>query len=275
MLGMLTLVETLARDLRYTLRTWRRDAALTTFAILIIGIGVGASTTVFGVVNALWLRPLPFDDPERLVWVANGSSENVSRQAVQVGHVVDLRERSQSLASLAGFSPFYGVGDIRLTGTGEPARVTGVPVTEGFFSVLGVRPWLGRDFTAEECRWGAPRTAILSYAFWQRRLGANADAIGRPITLDGTPTTVVGVLPPTFDFGGMFTPGRPADLFLPFPLSPENNRRGNTLAMIGRLKPGIELTAAAVETATTVERIIKTAPDVEPGRRRNGFRPII
>src|SRR5918992_3944636 len=248
MQGILSLVDTLVRDLRYAMRTMRRDAALMTFAILIIGVGVGASTTVFGVVNALWLRPLPFDDPQRLVWIANGTSENLSRQAVQVGHVVDLREQSQSLAGLAGFSPFYGVGDIRLTGTGEPERVTGVPVTEDFFPLLGVRPWRGRNFTAEECLWGAPRTAILSYAFWQRRLGANADVIGRSITLDGTPTTVVGVLPPSFDFGGTFSPGRPADLFFPFPLSPENNRRGNTLALIGRLKRGIELTAAAVET---------------------------
>lgn len=273
MQGILSLVETLVRDLRYAARTLRRDAALTTFAILIIGVGVGASTIIFSVVNALWLRPLPFDDPGRLVWVANGSSENLSRQAVQVGHVVDLREQSQSLIDLAGFSPFYGVGDIRLTGTGEPERVTGVPVTEGFFPLLGVRPWLGRDFTAEDCRWGAARTAILGHAFWQRRLGAKADVIGGVITLDGAPTTVVGVLPPSFDFGGTFSPGRPADLFLPFPLSPETNRRGNTLAVIGRLKPGIDLTTAAVETASAVDRLSKTAPDVEPGRRRNAFRP--
>jgi putative ABC transport system permease protein len=273
MLGFLSLVETLVRDLRHAVRTMRRDASLAMFAILIIGVGVGASTTVFSVVNALWLRPLPFDDPGRLVWIANGTAENLSRQAVQAGHVVDLREQSQSLAGLAGFSPFYGVGDIRLTGSGEPERVTGVPVTEGFFPLLGVRPWLGRHFTAEECRWGAPRTAILSYAFWQRRLGANAGVIGASITLDGVPTTVVGVLPPSFDFGGMFSPGRPADLFLPFPLSPETNRRGNTLAVIGRLKPGIDLATAAVETATALDRISKTAPDVEPGRRRNAFRP--
>src|SRR5688500_5821976 len=167
--GILSVVETSLRDLRHAVRAMRRDAALTTFAILIIGVGVGASTTVFSVVNALWLRPLPFDDPGRLVWVANGPSENLSRQAVQVGHVADLRQQSQSLAGLAGFSPFYGVGDIRLTGTGEPERLTGVPVTEGFFPLLGVRPWLGRDFTPEECRSGAPRTAILIYAFWPDR----------------------------------------------------------------------------------------------------------
>mgnify|MGYP003450419477 CR=1 FL=1 len=117
---------TTLRDLRYAVRTLGRDAALTTFAILIIGVGVGASATVFGVVNALWLRPLPFEDPGRLVWLANGPAENVSRQAVQVGHVVDLREQSQSLAGLAGFSPFYGVGDIRLTGAGEAASVSGL-----------------------------------------------------------------------------------------------------------------------------------------------------
>jgi putative ABC transport system permease protein len=282
--GILSLVETLVRDLRYTVRSLRRDTALTTFAILIIGVGVGASTTVFSVVNALWLRPLPFDDPGRLVWIANGPSENLSRQQVQVGHVVDLREQSQSLAGVAGFSAFYGVGDIRLTGAGEAERVTGVPVTCGFFPLLGVRPWLGRDFTAEECLWGARRTVILSYAFWQRRLGAKADVIGSSIMLEGAvgaievlqqPTTVVGVLPPSFDFSGTFSPGRPADLFLPFPLSPETNRRGNTLALIGRLKPGIDLTSAAVETASVVDRFSKTAPEVEPGRPRNPFRPIL
>ncbi len=271
----MNLLESLARDLRYALRTLRRDAALTTFAILIIGVGVGASTIVFSVVNALWLRPLPFDDPGRLVWIANGPSENLSRQAVQAGHLVDLRQQSQSLVGLAGFSLFYEAGDMRLTGTGEPERVTGVPVTEGFFALLGVRPWLGRDFTAEECRWGAPRTAILSYAFWQRRLGADAGVIGRSITLDGASTTVVGVLPPSFDFSGTFSPGRPADLFIPFSLGPENNRRGSMLAVIGRLNAGIDLTTAAAETTAVVERFSKTAPDVEPGRRRNAFTPLL
>ena len=101
--GILSFVETLVRDLRYAARTLRRDAALTTFAILIIGVGVGASTSVFSVVNALWLRPLPFDDPERLVWIANGPSENLSRQQVQVGHVVDLRNRANRWPASPGF----------------------------------------------------------------------------------------------------------------------------------------------------------------------------
>jgi predicted permease len=285
MQGILILVETLLRDVQHAVRTLRRDAAFATFAITIIAVGVGATATVFTVVNALWLRPLPFDDPERLVWIANGPSENLSRQSVQAGHLVDLREQSQSLAGLAGFSPFYGAGDIKLTGAGEPERVTGVPVTEGFFELLGVQPWLGRRFTAEECLWGAPRAAIVSYTFWQRRLGAKTDVIGSSMNLAGAigalppfvgePVTIVGVLPPSFDFAGVFTPGRPVDLFLPFPLAAETNRRGNTIALIGRLKPGIDLAAAAVETATVVDRFSATAPDVEPGRRRNPFRPML
>lgn len=279
------MLETLLRDVQLAGRTLRRDAVLTTFATLIIAVGVGATATVFSVVNALWLRPLPFDDPGRLVWIANGPSENLSRQSVQAGHVIDLREQSQSLAGLAGFSPFYGAGDIKLTVAGEPERVTGVPVTDGFFELLGVQPWLGRHFTADECLWGAPRTAIVSYTFWQRRLGAKTDVIGSSIIVAGvigaiapfdrTPVTIVGVLPPSFDFDGIFSPGRPADLFLPFPLAPETNRRGNTVALIGRLKPGIDLATAAVETATVVDRFSATAPDVEPGRRRNAFRPVL
>ncbi len=268
-------LESLWRDGRYALRMMRRDLAVTVFAVLIIGIGAGASTTVFGVVSALWLRPLPFDNPERLVWIANGASRNLSNQTVQVGHAVDLRERSQSLAGLAAFSPFYGIGDIRLTGSHEAERVTGVPVTQDFFPLLGVKPWLGRYFNTGECRQDAPRSAILSHAFWRRRLGARAGVIGDSLILDGISTTIIGVLPPEFDFSGTFSPGRPADLFLPFPLSPENNRKGNTLALIGRLRPEVEPMAAVPEIEAVVERFSKEAPDIEPGRRRNNFRPLL
>jgi predicted permease len=267
-------VDSVRQDVRIALRGLWKNPAFSLVAILIIGVGVGASTTVFGVINALWLRPLPFDEPQRLVWVSNGTSENLSRQSVQAGHFVDLREQSRSLAGLAAFSSFYGAGDVRLTdAAGETTRVTVVPVTQGFFPLLGVHPSLGRNFAEDEAVWGAPQTAILSHAFWKRRLGAPGDVIGRPITLDGAPVTVVGVLPESFDFAGTFSPGRPADIFRPYPLSDENNRRGNTLALVGRLRPGIGLATAAAEITATVERFSQTAPDVEPGRRRNQFRP--
>src|SRR5579872_4367989 len=112
--------DTILQDLRYTLRTLRRDAAFTTFAILIVGLGIGASATVFSVVNTLLIRPLPFRDPGRLVWIANGNTSGLSGQTTQVGHLLDLREQNQSFTDLAAYFAFYGVGDSKLTGLGEP-----------------------------------------------------------------------------------------------------------------------------------------------------------
>src|SRR5687767_5224545 len=122
-------IENVARDLRYSLRTLRRDAAFTIFVVLIAGLGIGASSTVFSVVNTLLLRPLPFAEPEQLVWIANANTSGLSGQTTQVGHMVDLRERTQSLSAIAGYFAFYGVGDNLLSGTGEPERLSGVPVT--------------------------------------------------------------------------------------------------------------------------------------------------
>src|ERR687891_102191 len=134
----------LLQDLRYTIRVLRRDAGFAAFAILIAGLGIGASVTVFSVVHTLILRPLPFAEPDRLVWIANRDTSGLSGQTTQVGHMLDLRERTQSLSAIAGYFAFYGVGDHLLTGTGEPERLSGVPVSENFFAVLGVRPELGR-----------------------------------------------------------------------------------------------------------------------------------
>src|SRR5690349_17202172 len=126
------LVDTFLQDLRYTFRTLRRDAGFTTFAILIAGLGIGASSTVFSVVNALLLRPLPFQDPGRLVWISNHNDSGLSGQTTQVNHFLDLRAANQSFADLAAYFAFYGVGDSKLTGNGEPERLSGVPVSQNF-----------------------------------------------------------------------------------------------------------------------------------------------
>src|SRR5215203_2977443 len=123
-------LESVLQDLRYTSRALRRDAGFTTFAILIVGLGIGASSTVFSVASALLIRPLPFDDPGRLVWVTTRDSSGLSDRTTQVGHFVDLRERNQSFSDLAAYFAFYGAGDSKLTGSGEPERLSGVPVTE-------------------------------------------------------------------------------------------------------------------------------------------------
>src|SRR6186713_2327675 len=159
----------LLQDLRYAVRTLRRDAGFATFAILIAGLGIGASATVFSVVHTLILRPLPFADPERLVWIANRDSSGLSGQTTQVSHMLDLRERTQSLSAVAGFFAFYGVGDTVLSGRGEPERLSAVPVSDNFFQVLGVQPALGRTFSAEETKWRGPKAVILSHALWVRR----------------------------------------------------------------------------------------------------------
>src|SRR3954468_20780742 len=139
-------LDDLRQDLRYTARTLRRDAGFAAFAILITALGIGATATVFSVVNTLVLRPLPFAQPRQLVWITNRDTSGLSSQTTQVGHMLDLRERSRSLAAIAGYFAFYGVGDTLLSGRGEPERLSGVPVSDNFFDVLGVKPEIGRVF---------------------------------------------------------------------------------------------------------------------------------
>src|ERR1700722_3898854 len=203
-----------AQDLRYSFRGMRREAGFATFVILIAGLGIGASSTIFSVVNALVLRPLPFHDARRLVWISNDGQNN-EEWSTQANHFLDLRDKNQSFSDLAGWSAGYGVGDSKLTGTGEPERLTSVPVTQNFFSLLGVQPAIGRSFAAEECqgRFGAPPVVLLNHGFWQRRFASDPGVVGKKLTLNGAPVMVVGVLPASFDFASVFAPGTSIDLF--------------------------------------------------------------
>jgi predicted permease len=267
----LPFLEVLAQDVRYAARTLRRDAGFFFAAVVIMGLGIGASCTIFSVLNTLLIRPLPFHDPSRLVWIANGSGkeEGLSGQTTQVDYLLDLRQQNQSFADIAAYFAFYGVGDNKLTGAGEPERLTGVPVSQNFFSLLGVQPELGRYFSDEECKWNGPKVVMLSNGIWKRRFGSDPAIVGKAITLDDAPTTVVGVLPATFDFGSVFAPGSRMDLFFPFPLTEETNRWGNTLSIVGRLKPGINLQSARAEVDVLSTRMNKEHPKL------NGFSPYL
>jgi predicted permease len=253
------------RDLRYAFRTLRRDAGFAVFAILIAALGIGASVTVFSVVNTLILRPLPFADPGRLVWIANRDTSGLSGQTTQVNHMRDLRERTQTMSAVAGYFAFYGAGDNLLSGGGEPERLSGVPVSADFFDVLGVRPQVGRAFRADEAVWNGPDTVMLSDGLWRRRFRSDPAIVGTSLLINGRPHTVIGVLPASFDFGSVFAPGSHFDLYFPFPLADETNRWGNTMAMIGRLKPGVSAAAAHAEVRTIAAQITKEHPD------RNSF----
>jgi predicted permease len=261
-----TQLSTLMQDLRYASRTLLRSPGFTIFAILIVGLGIGASTTVFSVVNTILLRPLPFKNPGRLVWVENAGDEgDLSGLTVQVDHFLDYREQNKSFQDVAAYFAFYGVGDNKLTGDGEPERLSGVPVSENFFQLLGIQPQLGRLFTPDECKWNGPKAVLLSYGFWKRRFASDPGILGRSITLNDKPTTVTGVLPPSFDFANVFAPGAHFDLYFPFPLSPETNRWGNTLSIIGRLKPGVTVRSAQAEADILGPQIRKRHPE------RNGL----
>jgi len=257
----LSVLDSVLQDLRYTFRTLRRDSGFTTFAVLIVGLGIGANATVFSVVDTLLVRPLPFREPERLVWIANHDTGGLSGATTQVGHLLDLREHNRSFVDLAGYFAFYGVGDNLLSGHGEPERLSGVPVSENFFQLLGIQPQLGRLFTPAECKWNGPKAVLLSHGLWKRRFGSDAGIVGRTLTINDEPVTVAGVLPASFDLASVFAPGSHFDLYFPFPLSSETNRWGNTMAIVGRLKPGVAVSSAQAELKILAAQIARAHPE--------------
>lgn len=234
-------------DVRYAFRTLGRDAGFTLFAIAIVALGIGASATVFSLVDGVVLRPMPFRDPSRLVWIPNISDDGKSEWRLQVAHFRDVAARSQSLSDIAGYFAYYSIGDAVLAEHGESQRLTLVPVTCNFFPFLGVAPRLGRSFTADECLENGPPATMLTEKTWREQFASDAQVVGRTITLNDRAVTVIGVLPESFDFSEVFTPGAPAELFVPYPLSDNNSRTGNSLATIGRLKPGVSVDRANTE----------------------------
>ena len=257
-------LESLASDLKYGFRGMRRNVGSTVFAILIVGLGIGGASTVFSVVNALLLRPLPFRDPGQLVWISNGDYNST-----QAEHYADLRDQNHSFADLTGWSGDYSAGNMELTGAGEPERLTAVPVTENLFTLLGVEPAIGRSFTKEECqgKYYAPPAVVLSNNFWRMRFASDPSVVGRVLTLDGRPVTVVGVLPTSFDFGSVFAPGAQIDAFIPWPLADKDKPQGNTMAVVGRLKPGVTIAGSQAELTTLAKQLESHHPE------RNGIEP--
>ena len=260
-------LDGVGQDLRYSLRTLRRDLGFTGFAIATIALGIGASVTVFSLVNGLLLRPLPFRDARHLVWISNIADDGVSEWRTQVAHALDLRAQNRSLADLEGYNAYYTIGGSALSIGNDVQRFTNISVTCNFFPFLGITPILGRSFTADECVYGARSAVLLTEALWRRRFGADPDVVGRSITLDNAPATVVGVLPASFDFASVFSPGTPADLFSVFPLSKETSRFGNTLALVGRLRPGVSIDQARAELTALGKELTANNP------RRNTLRP--
>lgn len=261
-----------SQDVHFGLRSLRRDAGTALFAVLISGLGVGASVSVFSVVDALLVQPLPFEDPERLVLVSNGPvgrGQDLSGFSIQIIHLQELQEAGTQFEALGGFHLFDAEGAHLLMGPSGPERVSRLRVTGNFFEVLGVGAAQGRLFSQAEANLNRPDVILLTHGSWQRRFGANPDIVGSTVVLDGATATIVGVLPASFDFESVFAPGRTVDYVAPFALSPENNRTGNTLSLIGRLSPGATATSALDEARAIVAR--------SPGQSndRNTFEPFM
>jgi predicted permease len=240
-------LDVLIQDLRFTFRTLRRDSGFTIVAVLILTLGIGANIAVFSVVNTILLRPLPFRDPQQLVRIvqknpkAGESSRTYTADATQ-----DFQQQNHSFQSVSGYFAFTGPDNLKLVGTGQPVPVTGILVAEGFFQTLGVDPSLGRSFRPEEFVKHSQPVALLSYPFWKRQLGGDRSIVGKAINLGNTSVIVIGVLPDTFDFGSVFSPGAKVDLFAPY-IMDDFRDDGNDLALVGRLKHGVTLAQAQSE----------------------------
>ncbi|MGA3189541.1 MAG: ABC transporter permease [Bryobacteraceae bacterium] len=248
-------------DLRYTLRTLRRDAGFAVIAILILGVGIGSNTAIFSVLNTLLIRSLPFREPGRLVWITNTGSEGLSGATSRVSNFNDLRKSNASFEDMASYMAFFGDGDETLTGSGEAERLGSVQVSQNFFQVLGVQPKLGRFFNDEECKWRGSRAVLLGEGLWERRFASDPKIVGRKILLNDVPVTVAGVIPREFDFASIFAPSSRIDIYEPFPLTAETDRWGNTLSIIGRLKPGVTIASAQAEMNVLVSALHREHPE--------------
>jgi len=240
-------VDVLVQDLRFTFRKLRRDSGFAVVSVLILALGIGANIAVFSVVNTILLRPLPFRGPEQLVRIvekdpkAGESSKTYTADATQ-----DFEQQNHSFQSVSGYFAFTGPDNFKLVGNGQPIPATGILAAESFFQTLGVQPVLGRLFRSEEFVQHAQPVALLSYPFWKRRLGGDPSIVGKAINLSNTSVVVIGVLPDTFDFGSVFSPGAKVDLFVPY-IMDDFRDDGNDLALVGRLKPGVTLAEAQSE----------------------------
>ncbi|NNM32920.1 MAG: FtsX-like permease family protein [Gemmatimonadetes bacterium] len=250
--------QLLGLHLKQAFRSLRGTAGLTALAVMMVALGIGASTTVFSVANTLLMRPLPFADPDRLVFIGNGDwgrGQARSEISVQVGHLQHLLNESNTLEDVGGYHLFDRPSAHTLAPPGrEPVRLTRLRVTPNFLTVLGVQPHLGRGFTTGEGRQGGPPVLLLTWDAWMRNYNGDPDVVGTSALIDDQPTLVAGVLPRAFDFPSIFAPGSTVDFLIPWAISAENSRSGNTLALIGRLAAGRTVGAARTEVEAIAAR---------------------
>jgi len=262
-------LEDIWQDLRYGARMLIKTPGFTLIAVITLALGIGANTAIFSVVSGVLLRQLPYEEPEQLalIW-EKFSSLGLEQVPVSASEFTDYRNQTQSFSHLAAFD----TADFNLTDGDLPERVPGAQVSASLFPLLGVKPQLGRAFFDEENEPGGDNVVLLSHALWQRRFGADSGIVGRRLALSGRGYTVIGVMPPSFQFpmslfgikGVTFT--QPAELWTPVAFSADRlKERGNrSLGVLGRLKPGVTLTQANVEVNAIAYRMRQQYPENYP-----------
>jgi predicted permease len=254
-------MNTLLQDLRYGLRVLQKNPTFTAVAVLTLALGIGGNAAMFSVVNAVLLRPLPFHDPSRLVLLHEGVP---TLGFAKIGFSTpDLMLYQQEQKSFEATAPYQNK-TFEVSGDGEPERITGARVAANLFSLLGIPPVLGRSFRSEEDRPGVA-VAVLSYGLWQSKYGGSRDVVGRTVTLDRLPYTVVGVMPHDFRFPlpGPISNNQPAELWVPIAFTQsELEGWGNMFNsdVVARLRPGVTLAQARSEADVLAQRIFRAYP---------------
>ncbi len=244
-------MEILLQDLKYTLRTLAREPGFTLVAIVILALGIGANVAVFSVVNTLMLRPLPFVNPQQLVWIAPPPQTcGLSCATYSTDAYDEFRMYTHSFQDVTGYFAFSSPGNLSLSlSGGAPIPATSIDVIHNFFQLLGVHPEMGRTFTADDARDGAAPVILLTDAWWRRQFNADPAIVGKAFDINGKQTTVIGVLPKSFDFGAAFAPGTKVDAITPLDLYGPPRDWGNIITFIGRMKPGVTLAQAVGDAA--------------------------
>ncbi len=248
-------LEAALQDLGFAIRLLRRNPAFTAIAVTALALGIGATTAIFSVVDAVMLRPLPFADPSRLVMVwEDATSIGFPHNTPAPGNYSDWTTAVPSLAGAAALD----IRDYNLTGSGTPEKVGAAGVTANLFAVLGVAPTLGRAILPGEDVPGGERVAVLGHALWLRRFGGDPSVVGRPVLLNGEKYTVVGVMPPRFSF-----PFRDVEVWVPMGFTRDElaNRGGHYLWVVGRMRPGSTLSGLNAELSALATRRAREFPE--------------
>jgi putative ABC transport system permease protein len=253
--------DEMIQDLRFGLRMLLKHPGFTLIAVVTLALGIGANTAIFSVVNAVLLRQLPYADPERLV-VLWERERDIGQESPSYSNFLDWQAQSQSFERMA----MARFDSVNLVGVGEPERLICRQVSANYFSTLGVRPQLGRAFTPEEDRAGANPVVVISHSLWQRRFGADAEIIGKPLTLSDKPFTVIGVLPPDFQFYFPVDVFVSINLTMPERLKQERGEHGGITA-VARLKPGVTQEQASAEMENIAVNLERQYPKTNTTNR--------